>query len=355
MINTHPYKKFYYQFDNNLFTSLCRYNDFFKNFIESSKEYDLYPKEKQDGFYLTPFTILEAIGCIPRDPKIEFKRKSDIKESIQNFSFNIRKAFESMDELKIQNLINYAERNKPNGVDLLPIQFDLYEKCIINPLNEPSFYDTLITYLVADFIYKFQYEKNIFKEIFPILEYPLFLNNEAYGISKFKLIGNNFDKKRNRIKKEIQGSKIAIENTITGLTLKRTDFLDCDIVHAVCMGHLLKDFNLIPVIGFTQDNKNRILPRISLYKNFIYKVKCDFLYNRNYNKDNFLFDNVSGILCFVDSKGKITKKENVIDISITGFEPHDLKITNEYKKMETLGFENYSMLLKSNSREVSQS
>ncbi|HRG77569.1 MAG TPA: hypothetical protein PLX69_23620 [Leptospiraceae bacterium] len=352
MIDTYLYKKFYYQFDNNLFNSLCRYNDFFNNFIESSKEYGVYPKEKQEGFYITPFTILEAIGCIPKDPKIKFKRKSDLVESIRDFSFNTKTAFESMGELKIQNLINFAERNRPNGADLLPIQFDLYEKCIMNPLNKLGFYDTLVTYLTSDYIYKFKYENNIFKEIFSILERHLFLNNEVYGISKFKLIGNTFDKKRNKIKKEIQGSKIAIENSLMGLTLKRTDFLDCDIAHAVCMGHLLKDVNLIPVIGFTQDNKNRILPRISLYKNFIYKVKSEFLNSKNYNKDDFLFDNVSGILCFVDSKGRITKKEDVIDIPMTGFEPHDLKITNEYKKIETLGFESYSMLLKSNSREL---
>jgi hypothetical protein len=49
---------------------------------------------------------------------------------------------------------------------------------------------------------------------------------------------------------------------------------------------------------------------------------------------------------------ELQKKEDVIDIPMTGFEPHDLKITNEYKKIETLGLESYSMLLKSNSREL---
>lgn len=327
--------KFYFLFDTNVFNKLCRDKPFYSNYLKSLEENQLAPKEVQKGFYITPFSVLESIGIRPK-----YKELTSNKNNTSIISFlsqEIRTYFENLDELSVDNLRKKAQNNRPNGGT--DNQNYIYNLCVERCVQENDFHQTLILNLVYDFLCKYPYKKTVFKDIFDILKLHLFLK-ESYEVSKFRLLSNLFDKESNRINRESIGTDKAKLNTSKGLKSQiAKDYLDTDIIHSVCMGHLSKE-GLHPVIGFTFDNYNEILPRISAYKGFIYNVKKGFL-NSNINGEEYLFNNRSGIICFLNKDGVIEKKVNVIDIPITGYGKDDEFITEDYKKFEQNGFENY--------------
>lgn len=327
--------QYYFLFDTSVFQKLCRDNSFYSSFLKSMEENNLNPKEFQEGFYITPFSVLEAIGVRPAYKKIECNFKDS---SIINFlSQEIRNYFENLDDINSENLKLKAQKNRP--INASEGQNYLYELCVERCVNEDDFHQMLIYHLVLDYLYKYQYKNKIFENIFDILKLHLF-DKALYEISKFRLLSNLYDKNSPRISTESIGTERAKLNTNKSLkTQLGKDYLDSDIVHSVCMGHLAKD-GLYPVVGFTFDNYNEILSRISAYKGFIYGTKKDFL-NSNFDDEEYIFNNTSGIICFLNSDGMIEKKINVIDIPVTGHGSEDSFITQDYKKFEMLGFENY--------------
>lgn len=310
--------KYYFQFDTHFFKRLCRDEVFFEKFHRVLEVHDLQAKSKQEGFYLTPFTILETIGIKPKQINFSAKKYNNLQDFLNNYVAELRTRYLTAKEIQSDNIQVAAQSNYPKSGT--SIQKNIYDLCITRVVEDDEFIPNLITHLTMDSVFKYQYKKEWVKELISTFLFEVFHLEEPlrYEVSKFRLVQNNFRINKGHFQKTAIGTKFAISNTISALNLKGAgDLLDCDIIHAVCLGYQKMSNLLKPVIGFTLDNPSAIIPRIALYKGFIEYAKNRATKSK-YHVSKEILEHTGGMVVFMDHKTYESSIKVVADIEPTG-------------------------------------
>jgi hypothetical protein len=270
---------------------------FFKNFKNSIEKHIIIIIIKnitQNNlvYSITPFSIIEALGItIPYPGNIIYNKKTKAyTEGFKNLKKQAENYFENLDKLKIQNLLNTAEKQ---SVYTNSDSKEVEKTLIFNPLKTEGFYRYLLKGLVFDFLCKYQFPKEVQKQIFRDFLIPTFFMNdiEVSRFSKFRIIKRLWDQSYYELEKSSTLDNRFMKELNESRKLKRNkDFLDCEIIHFSTIGDLVNK-NHNPVFSFTTDKKETVLNRIIVYKSMLNLFINSHLNTEQYENYKHLINN----------------------------------------------------------------
>jgi hypothetical protein len=309
---------YHFLLDNNIYRPLMASENgfFFKNFKNSIEKHNIIKNITQNNlvYSITPFSILEALGItIPYPENLIYDKKTKAyKEGFKNLKKQAENYFENLPILKIQNLLNAAEKQSTfTNSD----SKELEKTLIFNPLKTEGFYNYLLKGVVFDYLCKYEFPQETQKQIFSEFLIPTFFLNDRdiSRFSKFRIIKRLWDNSYYGLEKSTILENQFIKELNQAMKLKRNkDFLDCEIIHFSTIGDLVNE-NHNPVFSFTTDKKETVLNRIIVYKSMINLFINSLLTIEQYESYKHLINNwKQGMIIFCDRKGHF--KES-IDIS----------------------------------------
>jgi len=262
--------------DNNAFRSACSRGsgNYIRN-LNASIEVGISNRPRDTKFRLRPFTVLEAIGV--RIPTINsIKIPNDILKSRQRAL-----CFSYLYEEYKQIILSKPEINKDELIRLSIHQrgyvsqeaLDLYDRCITNVVDQSDFYDRIISSITFDYVLKHEYPKNLAPEMHHF--FCSFLFTDDLGMMDYSLmrvVKAMWDRVFSDFSRKGPMGDAFYKRANKAMKIKRFgDYLDCDIIHYLCMGtvnHMHRD----PVVVFTEDSAQIIEDRVSIYKGFLQVV-----------------------------------------------------------------------------------
>lgn len=186
---------------------------------------------------------------------------------------------------------------------------------ILKPLNSEGFYEYFLKGLVFDFLCKYQFPKEVQKQIFGKFLIPTFFTNdrEISRFSKFRIIKRLWESSYSGLEKSSALDNRFMRELNQSMKLERNkDFLDCEIIHFSTIGDLINEKHN-PVFSFTSDKKQDVINRVIVYKSMINVFINKLLTQEQYQNNKHIINNwKQGMIVFCDNKGNFTES---IDIS----------------------------------------
>ncbi len=310
--------KYHFLLDNNIYRPLMASENgvFIKNFKNSIEKHTIIKNITHNNlvYSITPFSILEALGItIPYSKNLIYNEKTKAyKEGFKNLKKQAENYFENLEILKIQNLLNAAEKQ---SIYTNSESKELEKTLIFNPLKTEGFYKYLLKGVVFDYLCKYEFPQETQKQIFSEFLIPTFFLNDRdiSRFSKFRIIKRLWDNSYYGLEKSTILENKFIKKLNQAMKLKRNkDFLDCEIIHFSTIGDLVNE-NHNPVFSFTTDKKETVINRIIVYKSMINLFINNLLTIEQYENYKHLINNWrQGMIIFCDKEGHF--KES-IDIS----------------------------------------
>lgn len=286
-----------YLFDNNIYRHLSTSKNglALEALSESFCKIELLEKISSNKFTykLTPFTVIEALGIVVPDYQLEIPDNLNNNSSIPELvNYILNKCYEfylTCPELSKEHLIEKANiQSRYTDTSTNAKKFE--QLCIYEPIAHSHFETYIKECFAIDALCKQDYTKDM---AFHIADYLLCTNlyhNKITGLSKYRLVKQHWRYIAHEYKDDNTLKPGRFEAFDKSMKLKKNrDYLDCDLIHLVCIGDYLNgDFH--PVIAFTCDNKDIVIDRIISYKSinntYIHKItddmrsKAEFIYNK---------------------------------------------------------------------------
>ncbi len=268
--------RYSYLFDNNLYRQLTTSPNglALKNFNNAIDKYEITKKiaSRPIAFRMTPFTIMEALGITAPNPPISIPRHLNsgkkLRELLDYVISEAKSFYYSSPNLKKQYFLDKAQEQ----MKFTSFEATAFEKiCILDPLNDDNFEDYIVLCLAFDFLYKFEFPKEIQLQALHTYFIPTFFINDSFvaGLSKFRIAKKLWDIAYPSLLKKSDYSNETIEKMNGSMRLKKLkDYLDCELVHMLSVGDYTKN-TYQPVVAFTCDDGQNVINRIMTYKSII--------------------------------------------------------------------------------------
>jgi hypothetical protein len=220
-------------------------------------------------------------------------------------------------DLSREYLLKRAESQKlfraPN-----PYSQKLEHICVDIPLSITTLQHHMAEYLSFDFACKFDYPKKLVLPILNLLLATNLYDNQVTSLSKYRLIKLQWEHIPTRFKQDQSVDSVRFSSFKKSMELKKKkDFVDCDLVHLVTVGHYVKG-DFLPVVAFTRDDKNIVADRIATYKSL--NATFVALMNNLDAEANIVYNKWKpGIVAFCDSNGNINDYLEVDSLPRNGF------------------------------------
>lgn len=265
-----------YFFDTNIYRNLTKSQDgkAVLNFNASLDKFEILKQIASQNvlFKMTPFTLIEALGITIPNPSIslpiEQLDKANKKRDVIGFISNAARTFySSLPQTKRTYLLQKAEeQSRYTSPEAKAI-----EKIIDRPLLSDTIEEYLISCLLFDYVCKFDYPKDVERDVLHSFLIPSFFVPHALtsGLSKFRIVKKLWDRMYPEIYVKSDYPTPVLEEMSKSMRIKRyEDFLDCELIHLACLGDYY-DQKYSPVVSFTCDDSQKVIARIRIYKSVL--------------------------------------------------------------------------------------
>jgi hypothetical protein len=216
----------------------------------------------------TPFSILEASGVKP--PKFSIKIS---ETSLRNLTVNER--FETLFSGALATLKNQPELQSNSLLACARQQLDFYtcpiaqpffDELVVKRIKTPNFESELQVSLALDYVYKFDFPKDIQNEmhcafLIDLLRAP----NSKINPGMFRAMSILWKEFSPTLLRNSWLSKNYHDYLIKVSALKKNgDYLDSEFIHYVCAG-FFHDRSFKKVIGLTADPKDAVVKRCGMH------------------------------------------------------------------------------------------
>jgi hypothetical protein len=256
--------------DNNVFNTLTSSKGG-EAIVRLNHALDRFPELKNGtltAIKLTPFGVLEAIGVVPpKPPQVQIPPATAKLEApaVANYLMaEFEQYLGRRDELKLERLLELAETRKGY---IAPEASELFDICVAHPLNAAGAEGTIKKCLAFDYLFKFQFSKRLAPEMHRFFV-PLLFNTTGLQshVGKFRFARRLWEQIYPDLVKSNPRRLQVLEAYNRSMSLKNTrDYLDCDIVHFLCIGYD-QGSRQFPVVVFTHDDLFTTLDRIAIFK-----------------------------------------------------------------------------------------
>ncbi|MGE5353220.1 MAG: hypothetical protein ACM3P0_14150 [Acidobacteriota bacterium] len=294
--------------DNNIFRLICSSpnGEALNKLFNSISGISFLNEKTNFAFKLSPFSILEAIGIVPPrindlalpNELIQLKDAAIIAEYLSSLAL---KFYQKSEEISLANIqIKAHEQEKYVTAEAK----EIFGISILDIINEAGFVEYLQRQLVMDYLFKFDYPNEIDKIMIPFFGAQFFMNdNISSNISKFRLAKKISNIYYNRIQHNCDKEFLFTLQRAMNID-KHQDYVDCDLIHFACMG-ALNNNERCPVISYSIDKPEVIIPRIKIYKSIIELFKIGITES---NPTEMLLPSISmaeGIFAFCSTEGNV--------------------------------------------------
>ncbi len=261
--------------DNNVFRALIHRNSGgnLERFLEDVRASPFVEPGCEMSFLLTPFSLLEAIGIVPPPALLALNQVQPIQgnesEATEAMTDDmLRQAcefFECCTEISEANLKSKVSEQRNYTQDASLSFFDL---CVTKVLEKPETRRHIIACLAVDAVFKYSYPHEQLPHFHVRFLAMLFSRDEVdNSASLFRVIKRIWDVLFNKMYSDLESYNLQrLEQARQCMAIENQhDFLDCDLIHFLCVGYIVRDRRL-PVIAFTMDNFDTVCTRISVFK-----------------------------------------------------------------------------------------
>lgn len=267
----------YYLLDTNLFRVLTT-SQHGKAIVRFNECLDAYPflrNEKETAIKLTPFGLLEAIGGVPPKvsaPEIPRELYCEKPAIIANFLIQeYLKKFEAEPTLNASYLMSKANIQRTYTA---PEAYPIFDICISHPIKQADFDRTIKQCLAYDHLFKFQFDRELSMRmhhhflVLLLIQSPMLCHS-----GKFRIVRRIWE----QVYPKLLGSSPELKEILVrinkSMSIKNAqDYFDCDLVSFLCHGYY-GDSDNHSVVAFTQDDRQVIADRISVYKGIFKNAK----------------------------------------------------------------------------------
>ena len=263
--------------DNNVFRSLTHRNSQGEptRFLKEIKEQGLVAHESRISFALTPFSMLEAIGIVAPTPALVYPSASLgcgeqdqaelIEDAVNDLLGQALNFYSQSPELSQANLEERAVEQrgftKQNALHF-------FDQCVTEVLADSNARHHMIACLAADAVFKFNFPIDLLPYFHTRFLRMLFSEDEIdNSAGLFRVMKRIWDVLYNKMYADPQNfNRVRLRQAQRRMAISNDhDFLDCDLIHYLCVGYVVGQ-NRFPVIGFTTDNFKTIATRIAVFK-----------------------------------------------------------------------------------------
>ena len=222
---------------------------------------------------LTPFSVLEAIGVVPPAARltlpsvpVEPGLEQDAVEKICGEILNQAMAhYEQCSDLSEASLIARAREQRAYT---RPDAVSFFDRCITEVIENPDARRHMLACLATDALFKFNFPRPLLPHFHVRFLAMLLSRHEVdNSVSLFRVVKRIWDAlyyQMYQSQKSLDRDRLVTAQKYMKIKNDR-DYLDCDLIHFLCVGLVAND-QRSPVLAFTTDDLNAVVNRISVFK-----------------------------------------------------------------------------------------
>jgi hypothetical protein len=317
--------------DNNVFRSLTHRNCGGEpnRFFQEVRAQGLIAPYAPISLALTPFSLLEAIGIRAPTPALFYTRspiRSGEKDQVKLDEERRETIDGAIDDL-LGQAINFYEQCpaisqanlKARAVEqrgyTKPTALGFFDRYVTNVLADVNARRHMIACLAADAVFKFNFPHDLLPHFHEQFLRMLFSRDEIdnsaglfrvmkriWDVLYTQMYADSQNFNRERLAQAQQRMAIANDH----------DFLDCELVHYLCVGYVVGQ-NRSPVIGFTTDDFKTVEMRIAVFKATAEQYRQSILQITNHTEEE-LVHHEQGTLVRCGSDAQLLEFVHVKDI-----------------------------------------